>query len=236
MVTLLLLMMTVTGCSAGKQHAAAVSAGPIEASVVLVREGTKPFALNAGVICSGSIVSGHLITAAHCLKERVDVVHLPSGDCADAAGMIDIPVGERVSLVPDTDVAVLPIVGNGVSYSTTFESDGFSAFGWADANEAGIRVCRSHRVPVDLLDKDVCDSLVPASIAGDTQAPGALCGQAQGRDVCTGDSGAPLADAQGNLVAVLSYGFGCDIGGRSVYIAVCPTLTDVVQGACDESQ
>lgn len=218
-----------TGCAESAERESPSTAGPVVTPVALMLEGATVDSLSTGLLCSGSIVHQHLVTAAHCVESPFSAFHIPSGDCDEPDDARRIDIGARVDLKTELDIAVFEVGSTVREDKERLRSDSIGVYGWADHNEAGIRVCRLHRVELENVITGNCRSHAPVA-SGEEAA--LLCGRAVGRDTCSGDSGAPMVDARGNVEAVLSYGYGCQIGGSSVYVPVCPAIGGFVPDAC----
>ena len=203
-----------SGCSQGEEVSAYVPGPTVDGLVLLVHEGTPLGAEQSGAVCSGSLVGRSVVTAAHCVVENVEVA-FPDSDCrVGPSGRVPLGVPQ---IAPGHDLAVLPLLGDPPKPLTTPEpetDETLSVHGWSSQNAGGVRVCGLQAVQVSLISARECDR--------GTSSGAILCARSTGRDVCSGDSGAPLIDSAARLIGVVSYGFGCRVEGVSAYEPVCP--------------
>ena len=177
--------------------------------------------------CSGALIGpGVVVTAAHCLldRSRVDVLIDPVTLCHPGPlGGQRIRVSRWRILAGSSDVAVLqlaePADAPPVTVADTQAPDGsLTAWGWGGP-ENGPPPCRATAKPVRAVDAARCVD------AGTPVAADAWCAvPAGGPNTCRGDSGGPVLDAQGNIVAIVTGGLRCGPHDGGTYTSLAPAL------------
>jgi secreted trypsin-like serine protease len=166
----------------------------------------------AFTFCSGALLApARVVTAAHCLLARSDVDVLVDPVTLCHPGPIG---GQRIRVswwrvrAGSSDVAVLhlaqPAGAPPMTVASRGSSDGtLTAWGWGGP-EDGPPPCRATAKRIQAVDAARC---VEASTP---IAPDAWCAvPAEGPNTCRGDSGGPVLDAHGSLVAIVTGGLHC---------------------------
>jgi secreted trypsin-like serine protease len=200
----------------------------------------------SGQFCGGTLVSPtKVVTAAHCLYDELTMKPADRPDLKVIVGRTDLTSGEGAEVpvsrvwidpnysmrsnmwdvavltlaVPQSDRAVLPLVGQG-QQGPYRAGTAATVFGWGDLEGDGDYAMTLHSVQVPMVADATCRRDYPGGAAGAFQSSAMVCAGEQatgGRDACQGDSGGPLVVA-GRLVGLVSWGTGCaDAGHPGVY-------------------
>jgi len=86
------------------------------------------------------------------------------------------------------------------------------------------------KVTVEVVDSDTCRTSYRSKLKDDTM----LCAGGNGKDACKGDSGGPLLDANGVIVGLTSWGYGC-ASAPGVYARVSAAANFIKDGICQLS-
>ncbi|XP_064212502.1 trypsin-1-like [Tribolium castaneum] len=179
-------------------------------------------------ICGGSIISPvYVITAAHCTNGNFDMaLTVRAGSSAPNRGGQEITV-KKVYQNPlftvktmDYDISVLHLF-NSIDFSLSALPIGLAprnykvslgtnvtVTGWGLLAEEGESPDQLQVVEIPYITNEKCQKAYEKEEM--TISERMLCAQAEfgGKDSCQGDSGGPLV-ADGLLVGIVSWGFGC---------------------------
>lgn len=202
-------------------------AGAADGTVgLLVSAGTPDAALQTGAVCTGTVLGDRVLTAAHCVDtgHDLEVVVAPASLCGGG------PYTRRTVTVVAThppaggariDLAVLTIATTGGQVPPHAMPRGagatFTAHGWGGFTTAGIRSCHRHTVALE----PVPDC--PGTLTATGRGAWELCAVGRDGNTCAGDSGGPVTDRSGLVVAVTSAGVGCDPADAGLYMRLAPS-------------
>ncbi|XP_044258955.1 transmembrane protease serine 9-like [Tribolium madens] len=179
-------------------------------------------------ICGGSIISpDYVITAAHCTNGNFDMaLTIRAGSSAPNKGGQEITV-KKVYQNPrftvetmDYDISILHLY-NSIEFSLSALPIGLApsnykislgtnvtVTGWGMLTEEGESPDQLQVVEIPYITNEKCQKAYEKEEM--TISKRMLCAQAEfgGKDSCQGDSGGPLV-ADGLLVGIVSWGFGC---------------------------
>jgi hypothetical protein len=206
-VCVVVLLSTACGFPAGEPLEEPV--GP-PASPSLVGVGLlDPSSPSVDQVCVGAVVGdGRVLTAAHCLLGADGRLVRPLVRLSETGEWLDAhPVAAAQSAFSGAGAGVGDVVVLEVDTATP-NAVGM-AFGSAELDDLYLAFADS----LDVLSVDVVEG-------GDCDSDGIICVQvADGSRplLCPGDSGSPLVNDLGEVVAVASYGGECDVDGVGVY-------------------
>jgi S1-C subfamily serine protease len=182
--------------------------------------------------CSGVLISAGLaITANHCVNglEAADVdVVLELQDLCHPEGIEPRVSVRRIGRSPTTDLAALwlevdaevtptPVAG------TLDDGDQLFAWGWGRQSPGGPLPCHATAKPLKRTDDNACEH------DGVQLSDGQICATPTGgRNTCSGDSGGPVLDQRGELVAIVSGGKGCGVSDPGSYSVVDTTTLNLL--------
>lgn len=210
--------------AASNPRAAQPEGVPADALVLLAYVGTPRDALATGAVCSGALVGSGVLTAAHCLQGGPVQAVVGVADMCDPQGAQVVPLGDPIPLPAPSaslDLALLPLAGQldtkppGVRPAP---DGGLVALGFGGTGTDGVRACAEHRVALSVDEPSACTELLAAAGASDTTSARVLCARGVGDDTCGGDSGGPVVDDQGQVLAVTSFGRDCTGAVPGVYV------------------
>ncbi|XP_060648507.1 LOW QUALITY PROTEIN: trypsin alpha-3-like [Drosophila nasuta] len=190
-------------------------------------------------VVASSTAKNIIITAAHCvcdknaniLDPKIFDVRVGSSTSNDDGSVIKVAktiVHDRFTLNPhlmEYDIALIllssplemgPTV-KAIPLAESVPNDGASAivsgWGWTETGEASLHL---KKVSVNIVSREECARAYGYKRI--TQVT--ICAAAPGKDSCGGDSGGPLV-YEGELVGIVSYGYGCaEPGYPGVYANV----------------
>jgi secreted trypsin-like serine protease len=190
--------------------------------------------------CGGQLIEADVVlTAAHCVEgsDASDVVirhgdtDITQTDVYEAAEIVVADGFDGSTMVNDWSLIKLaePITG-----AETLPLADEDAEGWATLTVAGWGTTESGSTSQDLLYVDVpyvADEDCTTAYGAEFDAATMLCAgdlDNGGVDSCQGDSGGPLVSDEGELVGIVSWGYGCaDAGNPGVYTNVGSLHDDI---------
>ena len=175
--------------------------------------------------CGGSLYSSNVvITAAHCLQGGVSpsVIKVRLGSTSRTSGGIVVDVASYKnhqgynSKTHANDIAIIRLAKDvqftesirPITMATQDPAPGTPAVvtGWGTTKEGAFTLPTTlQEVTVDIVSRQSCQNSYGSKY--DINAS-MLCAASPNKDACQGDSGGPLV-ANGKLVGVVSWGFGC---------------------------
>ncbi|VUC30956.1 unnamed protein product [Clonostachys rosea] len=180
-----------------------------------------------GHYCGGTLLNSlTVLTAAHCLaSEEAENVQIRAGHRIRNEGGVTVNAAS-IWLHPDynatsaeNDLALVQLEEpiektNNITYATLSppKSDPkagtqVTVAGWGHTSEGGELADTLQKASFAVVDRAECKKTLNANITEGMFCAGDLKG---GIDSCQGDSGGPLLnDENGNVVGVVSFGFGC---------------------------
>lgn len=197
---------------------ASADAGPtggIQADgVVLLAFANSTPVSTADVVCSATLASGLIITAAHCIRpnEHLRAFLDPVNLCNGSAGTGEVLTEAWTIATPDRDVAFTPAPrarkwakkSAATHNAPQPEAGRWAVTGWGTEPGQAPR-CTSRTL--QLTPTRGCQS----------SRPDTWCATSQTGNTCTGDSGAGVINGVGDLVAVTSTGTSCAPGAPGSY-------------------
>lgn len=198
--------------------------------VALVNASTTQEGLAVSRICAGVLVTASAaLTAGHCVQtgRQPTSYKVIVGDphlCDDVASG-ESRVVRSVDVHPKADLALLVLKRSIHSVAPTRTSSSgtvrsFAAFGWGRSGTPGATVCDA--TSADLVDAE--------RQCGGSQAELCLAAAPEAhRILCVGDSGNPVLDEVGDLVAIASRTTGCAPEAITVHVDV-RNLQDWIEG------
>ncbi|CAH0018726.1 hypothetical protein V2G26_002219 [Clonostachys chloroleuca] len=180
-----------------------------------------------GHYCGGTLLNSlTVLTAAHCLaSEDAENVQIRAGHRIRNEGGVTVNAAS-IWLHPDynatsaeNDLALVQLEEpiektNNITYATLSppKSDPkagtqVTVAGWGHTSEGGELADTLQKASFPVIDRAECKKTLDANITEGMFCAGDLKG---GIDSCQGDSGGPLLnDENGNVIGVVSFGFGC---------------------------
>ncbi|KAF2635171.1 trypsin [Massarina eburnea CBS 473.64] len=187
-----------------------------------------------GHFCGGSLLNANtVITAAHCASASGDgsvAIYIRAGSLNNTYGGVISNVASWIVHPEfyrmDYDLSIIklstPIPSCGdISYVKLPTSDYdpeagsiVSVAGWGTTNsDDGILSNYLRKVDVHVISRETCEAdyaVTKENITAQMMCAGEKAG---GKDSCEGDSGGPIVDADGVIVGVTSWGWGCAKAG-----------------------
>ncbi|XP_037944773.1 trypsin alpha [Teleopsis dalmanni] len=198
--------------------------------------------------CGGSIYSSNIIvTAAHCLQSvsasvlqvRAGSTYWNSGGVVSKVAAFKNHEGYNANTMVN-DIAVIRLSSSlslsstikTIGLATTAPANGASAVvsGWGTLSSGSSSIPTTLQyVNVNIVSQSACASSTYGY--GSSIKSTMICAYTVGKDACQGDSGGPLVSG-GNLVGVVSWGYGCAYTNYpGVYADVAVLRTWVVNTA-----
>lgn len=215
-------------------------------------QGKYPFFVQ-GDGCGASLIwEDVVLTAAHCQGAFDGSVYVgPSVQYNTSGGAEQIQVQRQVPHPsyssnteaydfmllklkdPVSNPTLTPIAVNDIA-SNPSSNDVLTVIGFGATTEGGYGSSRLREVDVNYIDYQTCDRLYSGEIVDSVMMCAGVPGG--GKDSCQGDSGGPIVDQDGNLVGVVSWGYGCAREGfPGVYSRVSGVKDWIDQNVCDLS-
>ena len=125
-----------------------------------------------------------------------------------------------LTLVTPVDIA--PVV---TAPAGPVDGDRVTAWGWGKDSVGGTAPCRAQPKRLTVTPSSRCAGI------GTTNATTYVCAVAAGdRNTCEGDSGGPVLNEHGRLVAITASGSGCLRSDPGTYTLVGPVLASAAAG------
>lgn len=186
-----------------------------------------PTFVSLGLGCGGSLISSNLVlTAAHCLLapwssdatigaekikdsnglERRITGYAIHPKYSFTTNNYDFAIMRLEDEVPASEVVPIALNRNKMMPANF---DDLTVIGLGTIGEGGKLSESLQKITVPSIPHNYCSRLYQGGIKKKSM----ICAGGNGKDSCQGDSGGPLtSDADGSLVGVVSFGFGCATG------------------------
>ena len=221
------LLLIVSGCSSSPP------VRDVPASLVAVLGSNAPGDdLSASSFCAGVLTAPDIVTtAAHCLAdrdpERIDVQVSADNVCAgsevggERLHVIEVrtdPVLDLAELVLESPAQSSPAQSSPAQSSpakgASGEASSLTAWGWGTGSIGGASPCEAAPKSLVEVTSGECAVSEPARY-GDFLCVVPVEG---GPNTCAGDSGGPVFDQRGRLVAITVAGIGCGPDDPGIYL------------------